>query len=145
MKRLLAAMLGATVLLGGCAASGLLQSPVATPTNEPSPLTQPTLTAQPTPSVTPTSNTPREAQELIAKAQSDLAQRLNTSVAQIQFVSFQSVDWPNLTLGCPQQKMSYAQVSIPGYLIVLEVNGNQYEYHGRLGGDPFLCSKGFSD
>ncbi len=35
--------------------------------------------------------------------------------------------------------MSYTQVLVNGSLIVLEVNGANYEYHSGVGRDPFYC------
>ena len=46
--------------------------------------------------------------------------------------SVEAVQWPDSSLGCPQPGMLYAQVVTPGYLIVLAVEDQTYEYHADL-------------
>jgi hypothetical protein len=76
---------------------------------------------------------------LIEKAKEDLAQRLSISVDQINGIDVKSVIWSNSSLGCPQPGMLYAEVLTPGYLILLNANGQDYEYHAGKGSDIFLC------
>ena len=68
-------------------------------------------------------------EKLIADAKQDLMQRANVPVDAITVVSAQPVEWRDSSLGCPIEGMMYAQVITPGYLIVLEANGQEYEYH----------------
>ena len=70
-------------------------------------------------------------QSLIEKAKIDLAQRLSISVAQINLVEATEVEWSDSSLGCPQPGFDYLQVITPGYLILLEVNAQTYEYHSN--------------
>ena len=72
-------------------------------------------------------------------AVADLAQRLSINEDLIQIVSFESVVWPDSGMGCPQPGMMYTQVLREGYKITLEYKGQQYNYHGGEGRDPFLC------
>jgi hypothetical protein len=66
---------------------------------------------------------------LIDQAKEDLSERLGVELAVINLVSAEAVSWPDGSLGCPEKGMAYAQVITPGYLIVLEVNNVDYEYH----------------
>jgi hypothetical protein len=70
-------------------------------------------------------------QRLIEKAKGDLAQRLSISSPQINLVEIAEVEWSDSSLGCPQPGMDYLQVITPGYLILLEVNAQTYEYHSN--------------
>jgi hypothetical protein len=70
-------------------------------------------------------------QRLIEKAKEDLAQRLSISLTQIRLVESTEVEWSDSGLGCPQPGMDYLQVITPGYLILLEVNAQTYEYHSN--------------
>ncbi len=80
---------------------------------------------------------------LVKWAQADLAERLGVSVDQIALVSFDAVRWRDSSLGCPQPGMMYAQVITPGYLIVLQVEEQQYEYHaGRDSDTAIFCDAG---
>ena len=76
---------------------------------------------------------------LIQKAKEDLAQRLSISVDQINGIDAKAVIWSNSSLGCPQSGMVYADVLTPGYLILLNANGQDYEYHAGKGSTIFLC------
>ena len=74
-------------------------------------------------------NVPEGGQEATQAARQDLAARLEISADEIQVVSIEAVEWPDASLGCPEPGMSYAQVITPGYRIVLEAGGEEYEYH----------------
>jgi hypothetical protein len=77
---------------------------------------------------------------LVNAAKQDLAKRLAISVDQINLVQATAVVWPDSSMGCPQPGMEYLQVPEDGALIVLEAQGNLYEYHrGKRG--LFLCEK----
>ena len=69
-------------------------------------------------------------ESLIAQARADLAARLNVAASSIVVVSSAEVEWPDGSLGCPQPGFMYPQMVTPGVLIVLQVNGQNYEYHG---------------
>lgn len=70
-------------------------------------------------------------ENLLILVKADLAQRLSTSVDQINVVESEPVEWSDSSLGCPQPDMFYMQVITPGYRIVLDANGQQYEYHSN--------------
>lgn len=70
-----------------------------------------------------------------------LAEKLGISTEEVTVVSSEEVDWPDTSLGCPQPGMMYAQVITPGYRIILEAQGQQYEAHtDRVGGQVVFCS-----
>jgi hypothetical protein len=79
--------------------------------------------------------------ELIDKAKRDLAQRTGIPIEEINLVEFRFVTWPDASLGCPQPGMSYAQVLVDGYFIMLRAELGVYNYHGGGSPDrgPFLC------
>jgi len=83
--------------------------------------------------MTPSLPTPADPslQSLVEKAKSDLGQRLSISLTQINLVELTEVEWSDSGLGCPQPGMDYLQVITPGYLILLEVNAQTYEYHSN--------------
>ncbi len=80
------------------------------------------------------------AQVVVNQAQADLASRLGVSESAIVVKTVQAQEWPDASLGCPKPGIMYAQVITPGYLIVLEANGKQYEYHAS-GTRAVLCTK----
>ena len=78
-------------------------------------------------------------QSLVEKAKADLAQRLTVSVNEIILSEAISVVWPDSSLGCPEEGKTYSQVLTPGYLILLEYDGNKFEYHTNIHNYFFYC------
>lgn len=91
------------------------------------------------PSQTPGAPSDPTAAALVAKARTDLAQRLGIQEDQIQVSSAAAVTWPDSSLGCPKPGMAYAQALVPGYLIILEAAGNAWEYHADRKSLVFYC------
>ena len=58
-----------------------------------------------------------------------IAADLGVPPESVQVVTMESREWPDSSLGCPQPDMLYAQVITPGYLVLVEVSGEQIEYH----------------
>jgi glucose/arabinose dehydrogenase len=117
-----------TALPATLPASPIGETPVVPPTPTPPASATPVLpldTATPLPGV----SLPSGAQDIVLRAQQDLAQRLNQDGAAIAVVSSEAVEWPDASLGCPQPGLMYVQVVTPGYLVVLEAEGKRYEYH----------------
>jgi len=75
----------------------------------------------------------------IENAKADLAQRLSVSASQIKTLETKEVVWPDASLGCPQPGTVYAQIPTPGYLVILEHAGNEYEYHVGSHGNALYC------
>ena len=73
----------------------------------------------------------------IQQAKEDLAQRLSTSIEQVELIRFEAKVWPDPGLGCPQPGMNYIQVPQEGYLIVLRSGDKRYNYRWN---DRFRCN-----
>ena len=78
-------------------------------------------------------------QNLIEQAKTDLAQRLSVSITDITLLDAKDVTWSDSSLGCPQPGMAYAEVITVGYLILLQTNDQNYEYHAGINSEAFLC------
>ena len=76
---------------------------------------------------------------LIESAKADLAQRLSVSASQINAIEIKEAVWPDTSLGCPQPGIAYAQIPTSGYLVILEVAGNEFEYHVDIHGNTLYC------
>ena len=99
-----------------------------------------TMTPTSTPEA-PNVELPAGAEQIVRLAQEDLAQRLNLASEAIRPVSVEAVEWPDASLGCPQPGMMYAQVITPGFRVVLEAEGQTYEYHTDAGRFVVLCEQ----
>ncbi len=78
-----------------------------------------------TPSTRGTMDYPDVVRAAIAQATTDLG----VAPDQLTIVAVEARDWPDSSLGCPQPGRAYAQIVTPGYRLVVEANGQQYEYH----------------
>lgn len=67
-----------------------------------------------------------------------LADTLHVAENTITLVSNKPTDWPDACLGIAQPGIACAQVITPGYLVVLAVDGQQYEYHTDQTGSQVL-------
>ena len=56
--------------------------------------------------------------------------------------SSESVQWPDASLGCPQEGQGYAQVITPGYKLVFDLAGTPYEVHSNVDGSQMvICER----
>ena len=69
---------------------------------------------------------PGPAQEAATK---QLATNLGIPESDVKLTSNTVIEWPDSCLGVSQQGVMCAQIITPGYLIVLQAGGRQYEYH----------------
>jgi hypothetical protein len=85
---------------------------------------------------------PDAARAMVENVRRDLAEQRNVDVAVVNVVEFQSVEWADSSLGCPQPDMMYLMVITPGYRIVLELDGEKYDYHTDRERYFVLCKAG---
>ena len=78
---------------------------------------------------------------LLVAAVDDLLGRVDATRDQVELVSFESGQWSDGSIGCPEDGFSYTQALVDGYRIKLMVNGTVYVY--AQGGDQpiFYCEQ----
>lgn len=59
----------------------------------------------------------------------------------IKLLQGEAVTWPNGALGCPRPGEMYTQAEVPGYLVVLEAAGQQYDYRAARAGHFRRCEQ----
>jgi hypothetical protein len=69
----------------------------------------------------------------------DAADERGITEEEIEVIRAEEVEWPDGALGCPEEGEMYTQAIVPGYLVVLEVDGEEIFYHGAQGEPPFHC------
>jgi len=124
-------------------------TPTATPTLQPVSVDLPTEIVEPISPVSPIVNKMNASVDSfpgseypVNAAIADLSEQTGVAADQITFVSIEAKDWPDSSLGCPEEGFMYAQVITPGYLIVLEADGQQYNYHtDETGKNVVLCEQ----
>jgi len=95
-------------------------------------------TATPTPTQTPTA-TPDPQTVALKAATGHLVALTGLPASEIRVVSITYVEWPNSQLGCSPDGVVSAPVITPGYQIILQARGQQYEYRSDLNGRVLLC------
>jgi hypothetical protein len=122
-------------------------TPLPTPTDLPTEITEPVSPIQPVsplkePAMAPSNGEVQVlsgSEAVLAAAVANLSEKTGTPASEISLVSMEAVDWSDASLGCPQEGYMYAQVITPGFLIVLEAQGQPYEYHTDRTGNVVLC------
>jgi hypothetical protein len=134
-------VLAAVALLVGCGPLGPAMSPTPTAARA-TQLPTPGASPMPTPPVVVRGLdlVPAEAVGPVLAAVADLAEGQELPPdAEVTVTEVREVEWPDASLGCPQPGMVYAQVITPGYVVVLEVEGQEYEYHTDSAQRAVLC------
>jgi hypothetical protein len=76
--------------------------------------------------------------DMVEQAKADLAQRLGITLDEIEVQSVESTEFPDASLGVPEEGQTYAQVITPGYIMTLLAEGETYRYHGAEGRVVFV-------
>jgi|GEM_PF-1078939 len=119
-----------------------LRTEIAEPISPILPVSPVVLTGQSTVSTTNNSVQPiLGSEEALAASIKDLSDQTGSSPDEIMLVSIEAVEWSDSSLGCPQEGFMYAQVITPGYKIVLETQGQQYNYHTDQATNVVLCQE----
>jgi hypothetical protein len=91
----------------------------------------------PTEVTTPvTGEVPGEILDLIKK---DLSERTGAPPEGIVVIQDQEIVWNDGSLGCPQPGEFYTQALVNGYWVILEFEGQKYDYRASDKGYFFLC------
>ena len=154
MRRMLMVgpMVAAVLLAAACTSTtpdGGSGSGTATTSGTPAPSPSRTLpSGLPSPTALPTGGgTPVTGEvpaALLAEIVADAALRSGVAEADIMVVRGESVTWSDGSLGCPQPGMNYTQALVPGYWVVLDADGTEYDYRASARGTFTLCEGGGS-
>jgi len=72
---------------------------------------------------------PAEGSAVESAAVQTLAETLGVSADTISVVSSEAVEWPDSCLGVSDPEVMCASVITPGFLVLLEADGQSYELH----------------
>jgi hypothetical protein len=126
MKRLMVYLMVIGLLLAACSTPA---GPVVVPTEVAPTPAEPT-PAKPTPTDEPAAEDVPAANAVVQA----LAALLGLDAGQIKVVSVEEVEWSDSCLGIVYIDAICAAGVVPGYRIVLEANGLQFEYHTNADG-----------
>ena len=77
--------------------------------------------------------------DLLEDVVGDAAQRAGVDASKVRVVAAESVTWSDGSLGCPEPGMMYTQALVPGYRVVIAVEGEDMTYHASESGDFRFC------
>ena len=147
MKRLLFSLTLVGLLAAACAP---LATPEPTRTSEAQTRPYPSLPTstpgagegQTQPYPPPPTGAPSQGSRIpaVLAAIQSLASTLGLPTDQIKLISVEAVEWPDGCLGVSRPDVLCLQVITPGYLVVLEANGQQYEYHTNQDGSIVIST-----
>jgi hypothetical protein len=80
--------------------------------------------------------------EILETLHADARDRAGQPNAVITLIRAEAVQWPDGSLGCPQPDMMYTQAIVPGYWVVLELDGESFDYRVSERGGFVLCENG---
>ena len=74
-------------------------------------------------------------------ARAFLANETGEDEAAFTLISAESVDWPDTSLGCPQEGFAYAQVITPGHKLIFTLGATSYPVHTNADGSSLILCK----
>ena len=92
-----------------------------------------------TPPATPEATENPGADAALEPIVAAIAAELGLAPGEVNVVSVTEEIWPDASLGCPEPDMLYAQVVTPGFRVVIDVGGEQIEFHAVERGTIVRC------
>lgn len=122
---------------------GMLMTACAPIINQPAPHSPATVAPTQTPGTAKTPAPEQGQNQLpagVVAAQKALAAQLGVGVEQVKVTSSEETQWPNGCLGVEMPGRMCTMMVTPGYKVILEVGGQQYEYHTNQDGSVVLAA-----
>ena len=134
------------LVASACAAQQAV-APTASPspdvTDSPEPTPSDTAEAESTPSATDKETGEPETGAVpgvvIEAMKADAADRAGIDPDSVDVVSAEPVTWDDGSLGCPEPGQGYIQALTPGYHVILQAGGQEYDYRAADNGAFKLC------
>lgn len=70
----------------------------------------------------------------------DAASGAGVDPSTVEVISAEAVTWSDGSLGCPLPDQMYTQALVPGYRVVLDVDGEEMSFHAAEGGEFAYCA-----
>lgn len=77
--------------------------------------------------------------DLVQQVVDDAAQRAGVDPKEVVVVVAEAVTWSDGSLGCPKPGLVYTQALVPGYRVVVEVEGEDMSFHAPATGEFVFC------
>lgn len=87
----------------------------------------------------PSGGTDGVPDEMVTSVIEQAAEGAGVKVSEVTLVSAESVTWSDGSLGCPEPGQVYTQALVPGYQVVVEIEGDQLAFHAGRDGQFRYC------
>lgn len=118
-------------------------------TSKPTESPLPTAPVSPVFPVSPLPVPPLEAdakEQKLSALRTQVTEQLGLAATALTLVSVEQVTWPDMSLGCPQPDMTYAQVLTPGWRVVFtDEKGQTYRVHTAENSESFVICEPSAD
>jgi hypothetical protein len=78
-------------------------------------------------------------EDMLSAVVEDAASGAGVDPSDVQVITAEAVTWSDGSLGCPEPGMSYTQALVPGYRVVLEIDGEELSFHSDASGEFRFC------
>jgi hypothetical protein len=126
------------LLLVACGQAG--ESSATTATTDSTTTTVAPATSTTIDEATSTTETTVPGKPTVAEAAiAHLAAKLGIPEEDVQVIEIRIVEWPDGSLGCPEEGKVYTQAVVEGVQVILQADERIFDYHAGSDGEPFLC------
>lgn len=77
---------------------------------------------------------------LLGRVIADAASGAGVDPSAVEVISAEAVTWSDGALGCPLPDQMYTQALVPGYRVVLDVDGEEMSFHAAEDGEFAFCA-----
>ena len=77
---------------------------------------------------------------MLERVITDAASGAGVDQSDVEVVAAEAVTWPDGALGCPQPDQMYTQALVPGYQVILEIDGEELHFHASESGEFVFCA-----
>jgi hypothetical protein len=138
-RTLTSALGGLALLLAACGGATDESPPASEDVDEAAPEAGEEDDADDTDSDDAEADAPADLGEFTEQAIAAAADGRGVTEEEVEVLRSEEVEWPDGARGCPEEGEMYTQAIVPGYLVVLDVAGEEQSWHGAEGEPPFHC------
>lgn len=77
---------------------------------------------------------------MLEQVVADAASGAGVDPSAVEVISAEAVTWSDGSLGCPLPDQMYTQALVPGYRVILDVDGEEMSFHAAEGGEFAYCA-----
>jgi hypothetical protein len=77
---------------------------------------------------------------MLERVIADAASGAGVDPSEVEVVAAEAVTWPDGSLGCPQPDQMYTQALVPGYRVIVEIDGEELHFHASESGEFAFCA-----